>query len=528
MKRAKFTSSYNKTSKLLELVHTDVVGRLKLSYSGYKFYVTFLDDFSRKVWVYPIKAKSQVYNKFIDFYELMKNVYGLSLKTLKSDRGCEYINSDFNKFVCKNGIKFIHSEPGAHEQNGRAERLNQTLNNCVKTLLNWAKLPNTFWDEAIMVAAKLYNLNPHQGNNNLVPDEVFFKKPSDISNLRVFGCKVAFLNNYKKDKLDNNAKQGIFVGYSNNSTGYRILDLETNSIITARDVYFFESLPGTINTPFFSNDLIKTFFDSSTSSIEGERTVNDNNNNTTNNINSHNQLNEVEHNSNQKEIMNKNGKRINTSTDENHNKIKLRRLKNKIEDNKIFHIKTNIPLTYEQALKFNDREEWKIAIAKEFKNIYDNNVVIVVNGYDIPDNTNILDGTWVFTIKDDGTRKARYVIRGFKQNEGIDFIDTYAPTLQIDSLRLTIAIASIKQWNLIQIDIKAAYLNAELKEKIYLKIPKGDKNFNTGKYWLLKKALYGLKQSGRAWNREITKFFKEIGLIKLDTDECIFCKYDDN
>ena len=145
--------------------------------------------------------------------------------------------------------------------------------------------------------------------------------------MRVFGCKVAFLNNYKKDKLNNNAIQGIFVGYSNDSTGYRILDLETNSIITARDVYFFESLPGTINTPFFSNNLIKTFFDSSTSLIEGERTVKDNNNNTTNNINSHNQLNEVEHNINQKEIMNENGKRINTLTDENHNKIKLRILK---------------------------------------------------------------------------------------------------------------------------------------------------------------------------------------------------------
>jgi len=163
--------------------------------------------------------------------------------------------------------------------------------------------------------------------------------------------------------------------------------------------------------------------------------------------------------------MNENGKRINTLTDENHNKIKLRRLKNNIEDNKIFHIKTNIPLTYEQALKFNDKEEWKIAIAKEFKNIYDNNVVIVVNGYDIPDNTNILDGTWVLTIKDDGTRKARYIIKGFKQIEGIDFIDTYTPTLQTDSLRLTIAIASIKKWNHIQIDIKVAYLNAELKEK---------------------------------------------------------------
>jgi len=66
----------------------------------------------------------------------------------------------------------------------------------------------------------------------------FFNKLSDISNLKVFGCKVAFFNNYKKEKYENNAKQGIFLGYSNDSTGYRILDLDT----TVRDVYFFENL----------------------------------------------------------------------------------------------------------------------------------------------------------------------------------------------------------------------------------------------------------------------------------------------
>jgi len=65
--------------------------------------------------------------------------------------------------------------------------------------------------------------------------------------------------------------------------------------------------------------------------------------------------------------------------------------------------------------------------------------------------------------------------------------------------------------NLKQLDIKAAYLNADLNETIYVKIPKGDKNYNKNKVWLLKKALYGLKQAGRMWNEEITNFLKSIG-----------------
>ena len=100
--------------------------------------------------------------------------------------------------------------------------------------------------------------------------------------------------------------------------------------------------------------------------------------------------------------------------------------------------------------------------------------------------------------------------------------------MQSDSLRITIAIASIINWKIIQIDIRVAYLNAELKEKIFVKIPEGDKNFNKEKYWLLNKAMYGLKQSGRAWNKEITKFQKNIGLNQLNTGECIFCKYNKN
>eukprot|EP00833_Pecoramyces_ruminatium_P016113 jgi/Orpsp1_1/1190145/evm.model.d7180000076896.1 len=294
LRRNKFEKSLNKSTRLFELVHTDVVGPLTLSYSGYTYYVTFLDDYSRKCWVYPIESKKKVYNIFTQFYTFIKNQYNLNIKTLKSDNGLEYVNSKFNEFISENGINFIHSVPGAHQQNGRAERLNQTLNNCAKSLLNWANLPRKFWDEAIPVAAKLYNLNPHKGNSNLVPDDIFFNKVSDISHLKVFGCKVAFLDNYKKNKLDDNAKQGIFLGYSKDSTGYRILDLNTNSIITAREVYFIENLPGTIHTPFFSNDVIESFFDSTVSPdsinfpIEGETNTNSNNSNISNNNTSNN------------------------------------------------------------------------------------------------------------------------------------------------------------------------------------------------------------------------------------------------
>ena len=84
-------------------------------------------------------------------------------------------------FLNNLGIKFIHSIPGYPQQNGRAERLNQTINNCAKTLLYSAKLSLSFWDSAVQCAVFLYNSNPHSSINFKIPDELFFNKPVDIS-----------------------------------------------------------------------------------------------------------------------------------------------------------------------------------------------------------------------------------------------------------------------------------------------------------------------------------------------------------
>ena len=127
------------------------------------------------------------------------------------------------------------------------------------------------------------------------------------------------------------------------------------------------------------------------------------------------------------------------------------------------------------------------------------------------------------------SKKARLVAKGFQQIPGQDFVETYSPTVQADSLRLTVAIAANLNWNLKQLDIKAAYQDAKFDYEIYTNIPEGDNNYKRkNRHWLLKKALYELKQAGRMWFNEISKFLKSTGYIQYKTDKCLFGKYNKN
>ena len=81
----------------------------------------------------------------------------------------------------------------------------------------------------------------------------------------------------------------------------------------------------------------------------------------------------------------------------------------------------------------------------------------------ITHNATLIDGRWIFTTKDNGTKKVRWIAKGFKQKEGIDYTNTYSPTVQAVSLRITIAIVARYNWNLKQLDIKVPHLNAKLK-----------------------------------------------------------------
>lgn len=168
-----FPSGNNRTTRILELVHSDVCGPMSVnSIGGKRYFVTFIDDFSRKCFVYVIAQKNQVLKCFKDFKLLVEGQCELKIKTLRSDNGGEYINDNFDKFLLDNGI--IHQKSTAYspQQNGLAERMNRTLIEKVRCMLIDATLTLGFWAEAVQTAAFIINNIPCKGINNESPEDL--------------------------------------------------------------------------------------------------------------------------------------------------------------------------------------------------------------------------------------------------------------------------------------------------------------------------------------------------------------------
>ena len=133
-------------------------------------------------------------------------------------------------------------------------------------------------------------------------------------------------------------------------------------------------------------------------------------------------------------------------------------------------------------------------------------------------------------MKVDGTvdkYKARLVIQGFRQKEGIDFFDTYAHVARISTIRLLLALAAIHNLVIHQMDVKTAFLNGDLDEEIYMKQPEGFvMPGHENKVCKLKKSLYGLKQAPKQWHRKFDDVVLSNGFSLNQADKCVYSKFD--
>ena len=148
---------------------------------------------------------------------------------------------------------------------------------------------------------------------------------------------------------------------------------------------------------------------------------------------------------------------------------------------------------------------------------------------DLPDaQTNIVSSKWVFAIKQEQgivTRfKARLVARGFTQQHGVDFDETYSSVARLKTVRCFLAVVAIRDLELELMDVETAYLNAPLKERVYMKQPQGYHQGSDRSVWLLKKALYGLRQSGREWHLHVDQFIMSLGFKRCESDQCVYVK----
>lgn len=150
--------------------------------------LSFTDDYSRKSWVYFLKTKDQVFEKFKEWKILIERETNRKLNYLRTNNGLEFCNEEFNKHCSENGITRHRTVRYTPQQNGVAERLNRTIMEKVRCLLYDAILSEKFWAKA--AANTVYTLNrcPHTSLDFLTPKEKWTKHPPNLDNLNVFGC----------------------------------------------------------------------------------------------------------------------------------------------------------------------------------------------------------------------------------------------------------------------------------------------------------------------------------------------------
>ena len=240
--RLKFASSTYGSKEILEYVHSDLWGspNLPISLSGAHYFISFVDDFSRKVWEYFLKQKSEAFDKFREWKLLVENQTGKRIKHLRTDNGLEYCNNVFSQFCTKFGIERHMTYRDTPQQNGIAERLNRTILNKVRCMLSESGLDKKFWAEATATTCYQINRSPSLSINFKTPEHMWTSRPPKIAHLRPFGC-IGYVH-INQRKLEPRAMKAIFLGYPKGVKWYRLWLINERKVIISRDVIFNENV----------------------------------------------------------------------------------------------------------------------------------------------------------------------------------------------------------------------------------------------------------------------------------------------
>jgi hypothetical protein len=211
------------------------------SLGGSLDYVSFIDDFSKKTWLYFLRKKSEVFRKFEEFKSLVENEIDKKVKVLRTHNGGEFCGKEFEQFCKQCGIACQNTTPYTPQQNGVAERMNMMLMDKARSMLSGAKLAQEFWEEAVDTTRYLVNRSPSSSLVDSTPHEVWFDKKPTLSHLRVFGCN-AFVHvpKEKTNKLDNKVVKCIFIEYKDGIKGYNLRDPVLRKRVYSRDMVFRE------------------------------------------------------------------------------------------------------------------------------------------------------------------------------------------------------------------------------------------------------------------------------------------------
>ena len=522
--RKPFYPSERKVTRKLERIHSDICGPYPTSKGKSVYVLTFLDEFTHWCWTVtiPDKSSATVCREYRYLIKQIETESDLKIKYLRTDGGGEY-EGDLTPVLKDLGVKHEPTSPHSPQSNGKAERLNRTLNNYARAMLYQANMPKSFWAESITTAAYILNRLPSDAIDDAIPFELWHQKSlsiHDLKSIKPFGCMVeahvSKTRRKKLSKMDMRSTTGCFIGYTDSNTMHKIWDFERKCFVNSHDLYFDETrfpepsdfdeppadaysayrrpnapMPAQVPTPAHIHILPASTRDSTPEPLPEPQAA------------------PVYEPQIFDEIV--------------------------VQPPPALHAfksygefePDNDPPSFVDAMRRPDSNLWWEGFCDEIKSIIKRETWTLDV---LPPGKKALPLRWVCRVKRDATNtferyKARIVVKGFAQEAGFDFDETFAPVVRIDSVRTLFAISAGKGLYIIQADIKNAFLHSNSDFQIYIQQPEGfaDANYPDA-VLLLNKALYGLKQAPRLWYLLISEIVISLGFQVLESDTSVYIR----
>lgn len=552
----------------LELIHSDICGPVNVkTRHGAVYFLTFIDDYSRYGYVYLLSYRHEALNMFKRFIAEVETKLDQKVKTLRTDRGREYLSDMFKGFCEEKGIQRQLTIPYTPQQNGVAERRNRTLLDMVRSMMAQANLPIRFWGDALLTSTYILNRVPSKSVST-TPYELWNGRVPSLDHLRPWGSAGYVHNqNHKFGKLGPRATKMVFIRYPEHSKGYVMFGEQPNSGLTevdTRNVDFLEDeFPsiGEIKTDLelyeLQNDLELSLGEweklgSNQGTKDSDVPPNDRNIRSSPIISDEGRLSAL---GDQPEIevvpvsqveqevcpqvseptnLSDSGRDQSSSQIVSQDLIVRRSERGKVP-RRYFQIEEGAfvctpldveePTSFTEALDSPNHKEWMDAMREEMTSMEKNHVWELVQ---LPTHRKSIGSKWVYKIKRkaDGSVdkfKARLVAKGFTQIAGLDFDETFSPVVRFASIRLLLALVAHLDLELVQMDVKTAFLNGTLGEEIYMDQPIGFvSKGQEDKVCRLKRSIYGLKQSSRQWYFRFHEAITSFGFTMVDEDHCVY------
>nr|GEU47136.1 hypothetical protein [Tanacetum cinerariifolium] len=541
----------------LYLLHMDLCGPMRVeSIIGKKYILVIVDDYSRFTWVKILRSKDEAPDFIIKFLKMIQVRLKVPVHRIQIDNETEFVNQTLRDYYEEVGISHETSVARSPQQNGIVERRNRTLIKAAHTMLIYTQALLFLWAEAVATACFTQNRSIIRLRHGKTPYELLHNKLPDLSFLHVFGA-LCYPTNDKENlgKLQQKLILGSSLamhrlrklsGFTIGSSSGPVLNEMTPVIISSGLVQ--KSSPSTSYVPPSRNDydlLFQPMFDellnpSPSVDHQAAKVIAPNVDVIT----------PVQADST--------GSPSSTTVDQyapsprndplfgvpipevtSAQSSSMASPQSIVQpDHLIPH--HNSKWTKDHPLQ-NIIGQHSRPVSTRFQLheqalfcYYDAFLTSVWELVPRPDKVMVITLMWIYKVKLDELggilkNKARLVAQGYRQEEGIDFEESFAPVARLEAIWIFLAYATHKNMVVYQMDVKTAFLNGNLREEIYVSQPNGfmDQD-NPNHVYKFKKALYGLKQASRAWYDMLSSFLISQDFSKGLVDPTLFIHRNNN